>query len=231
MGSKNGSPRRRASRGRPRSEHARRAVLDATLALVQEGGYPAATIEEISTRSGVAKTTIYRRWPSRPALVVDLLMEMAAGMAPPPAGPNPLRALRIELSQVARAASALPGRLMISLIAEAQNDPSVRAALRKGLFNPRRKATAEVVRRAQAAGQLRAGVPARVAVDILFGPVFYRRLLRDEPVTAWFVGQVFEHAMEGLGPGLRSRAQGTAKLQRTRSRRGRTPAARRRSRN
>jgi AcrR family transcriptional regulator len=227
MGSKHGSAWPRASRGRPRSEHARRAVLDATLALVQEGGYAAATIEEISTRSGVAKTTIYRWWPSRPALVVDLLMEMAAGVAPPPAGPNPLRALRMELSQVARAASALPGRLMLSLVAEAQNDPSVRAALRKGLFNPRRNATAEVVRRAQAAGQLRAGVPPLVAVDLLFGPVFYRRLLRDEPVTAWFVGQVFEHVMEGLEPGLQSSPKGTAKRQGTRPRRRRTPPTRR----
>ena len=195
-----GLRQRPAAGGRPRSERARRAVLDATLALVVEGGYPAATIEEIAARSGVAKTTIYRWWPSRPALVVDLLMEMAAAVAPPPAGPNPLRALRIELSRVAQAAGALPGRLMLSLVAEGQNDPVVRAALQKGLFNPRRKATAEVIRRAQAAGQLRTGVPPLVAVDLLFGPVFYRRLLRDEPVTERFVREVFEQLMEGLGP-------------------------------
>jgi AcrR family transcriptional regulator len=174
-----------AARGRPRSEQARRAVLDAALALVIEGGYPAATIEEIAARSGVAKTTIYRWWPS----------------APPPAGPNPLRALRIELSRVAQAAGALPGRLMLSLVVEGQNDPAVRAALRRGLFNPRRKATAEVIRRAQAAGQLRTGVPPLVVVDLLFGPVFYRRLIRDEPVTEQFVRQVFEQVMAGLGLG------------------------------
>jgi AcrR family transcriptional regulator len=174
-------------------------VLDAALALVIEGGYPAATIEEIAARSGVAKTTIYRWWPSRPALVVDLLMELAAAVAPPPAGPNPLRALRIELSLVAQAAGALPGRLMLSLVVEGQNDPAVRAALRKGLFNPRRKATAEVIRRAQEAGQLRADVPPLVVVDLLFGPLFYRRLIRDEPVTERFVRQVFGQIMAGVG--------------------------------
>ena len=89
---------------------------------------------------------------------------------------------------------------MLSLVAEGQNDPVVRAALRKGLFNPRRKATAEVIRRAQAAGQLPTGVPPLVAVDLLFGPVFYRRLLRGEPVTEGFVRQVFESVMAGMGP-------------------------------
>lgn len=212
-------------RGRPRSEHARRAVLDATLALVKEGGYPAATIEEIAARSGVAKTTIYRWWPSRPALVVDLLMEMAAAVAPPPAGPNPLRALRIELSRVAQAAGALPGRLMLSLVAEGQNDPVVRAALRKGLFNPRRKATAEVIRRAQAAGQLRTGVPPLVAVDLLFGPVFYRRLLRDEPVTERFVRQVLEQLMAGLGPRPRPGAIAKRRKAGRARRRAKSPAS------
>lgn len=207
-------------RGRPRSEHARRAVLDAALALVKEGGYPAATIEEIAARSGVAKTTIYRWWPSRPALVVDLLMEMAAAIAPPPAGPDPLRALRTELSLVAQAAGALPGQLMLSLVAEAQNDAEVRAALRKGLFHPRRKATAEVIREAQAAGQLRTGVSPLVAVDLLFGAVFYRGLLRGEPVTERFVRQVFEQLMAGLEP--RSRPGAVAKRRKARPARRRT---------
>src|SRR4051812_2238334 len=99
------------ARGRPRSERARRAVLDAALALVQEGGYPAATIEEIAARSGVAKTPIYRWGASGPALMVDVMMQMAAGVAPPPVGPDPLLALRTELGLVARAANALPGRL------------------------------------------------------------------------------------------------------------------------
>src|SRR4051812_6085642 len=91
-----------AAPGRPRSEQACQAVLAAALALVQEGGYPAATIEEIAARWGVAKTTIYRWWPSRPALMVDLMMRMAAAVAPPPVGPDPLRALRTELGLVAR---------------------------------------------------------------------------------------------------------------------------------
>ncbi|MGE5177981.1 MAG: TetR/AcrR family transcriptional regulator [Bacteroidota bacterium] len=185
--------------GRPRSEQARRAVLSATRALFEEGGYAATTIEAIAARSGVAKTTIYRWWPNRPALVVDLLLQVAATAAPPPTtGSDPVRALRTELHRVARAGEALPGRLLLSLLSEAQQDAEVRNALSKGLFNPRRRATAQVIRQAQASGALRKDVSPLIAVDMLFGPLFYRMLLRQERVSEEYVRQVFENAMAGL---------------------------------
>src|SRR5215831_4607774 len=121
------------TRGRPRSEKARLAVLDAACDLFEEGGYPATTIEAIATRSGVAKTTIYRWWPNRAALVVELLLKIAAEAAPPPkAGKNPLGALRKELQTVGRASNALPGKLLLSLLGESQSDPEVREALQTG---------------------------------------------------------------------------------------------------
>jgi hypothetical protein len=101
---------------------------------------------------------------------------------------------------VTRAAGGLPGRLLLSLLGEAQRDPEVRDALLRGLFNPRRRATARVVRQAQAAGMLRRDVSPLVAVDLLFGPLFYRRFLRQEPVTEGFVRQVFETSLGGLRP-------------------------------
>ena len=70
-----------ASPGRPRSLRAQRDILDATSERIEKGGYPAATIEAIAARSGVAKTTIYRWWPNRAALVVDLLVQVAAEAA------------------------------------------------------------------------------------------------------------------------------------------------------
>jgi AcrR family transcriptional regulator len=188
-----------ALRGRPRSLRAKRAVLEAARALIEKGGYPAATIEAIAARSGVAKTTIYRWWPNRAALVVNLLLQIADELAPPPAGRDPLRALRTELHLVAEAAEALPGRLLSALLGEAAHDPDVRDALLRGLFNPRRKATASVIRQAQISGALRKDVPPLVAVDLLFGPLFYRKFIRNELVSERFVEQVFRHALTGLG--------------------------------
>jgi AcrR family transcriptional regulator len=188
-----------ASRGRPRSEKARRAVLDAACHLFEAGGYPATTIEAIAARSGVAKTTIYRWWPNRAALVVELLLKIAAVQAPPPiAGKDPLGELRKEMLMVGRASNALPGQLLLSLMGEGQNDLEVREALAKGLFRPRRHATAEVIRQAQEKGDLCKGIAPLVATDLLFGPIFYRRFVRHEAVTDAFVKEIFEYAMTGL---------------------------------
>lgn len=191
--------------GRPRSQRARRAVLDAARALFDEGGYAAATVEAIADRSGVAKTTIYRSWPNRASLLVDVLVEVAAAVAPPPEGRDPLRALRSELRRTAVAANGLTGRLLTSLLGEAQQDLEVRTALLRGLFHPRRQASADAIRRAQAAGALRSDVPPHVAVDLLFGPLFFRMFVQHEPVTEAFVKQTLQYVLEGLRPPAQSR--------------------------
>ena len=188
------------ARGRPRSRRSQRAVLDATRALVSKGGYAAATIEAISARSGVAKTTIYRWWPNRPALVVDLLMEMAATAVPAPAGPDPLGAVRTEMRAIASASDRLVGKLLISLLGEAQGDPEIRTALLDGIFHPRGEATGKMIRQAQKAGLLRTDVPVRVAVDLLVGPIFFRMFVKHQPLNDAFVAQVFRCVMTGLEP-------------------------------
>lgn len=176
-------------------------MLEAARALLEEGGYAAATMEAIAERAGVAKTTIYRWWPNRASLLVDLLVEVAAVAAPPPLeGGDPLRSLRTELRRGAVAANGLLGQLLTSLLGEAQSDPEVRTALLEGLFYPRREASVSAIRRAQASGALRRGVPPYVAVDMLFGPLFYRMFVRHEPLTEGFVKQVFQYCLDGLRP-------------------------------
>jgi len=173
-------------------------VLDATRALFEKGGYAAATVEAIAARADVAKTTIYRWWPNRAALLVEVLVEEAALVAPPPQGRDPLRAISAELRQGAVAANGFTGRLVTSLLGEAQQDPEVRTALLEGLFYPRREATAAAIRRAQASGALRSDVAPYVASDLLFGPLFFRMFVQHEPVTEAFVKQALQYILEGL---------------------------------
>ena len=215
-------------RGRPRSESARRAVLDAARTLFARGGYPAATIEGIAARSGVAKTTIYRWWANRSALLVDLLLESSTKVAAP-AGRDPLRALRAELQRFARAGDALPGRLLQSLLGEALRDLELRAALQQGLFHPRHSAAADVIRRAQGRGMLRRGVPPPVALDLLYGALFYRRFIRQEPITPGYLEQVFEWGLAGLGPGRTGARSVRPKRASARPATGRRVATRRRT--
>jgi len=186
--------------GRPRSDQARRAVLAAARTLFEKQGYGAATIDAIAARSGVAKTTIYRSWPSRAAVLVDVLVGMAATLVPPPAGGDPMRAMAGELRGIAGAINGPLGRLLTSLLGDAQVEPQVRSVLIERLFAPRTRASANNIGRAQAGGTLRPDVPPHVAVDLLVGPLFYRMFVQHEPVTDTFVKQVLRYVVEGLQP-------------------------------
>ena len=189
-----------APRGRPRSEKAQRAIVDAARALLEEGGFSAATTEAIAARAGVAKTTIYRWWPNRAALLVDLLVMEANTVAPPPETGNGLQALKKELKGAAAAINGLSGRLLSSLLGEAQVDPEIRDALLNRLFYPRTRHTAGAIARAQAAGDVRTDVPSHLAVDLFFGPLFYRMFVQHAPVNEAVGKQVIQYVLEGLRP-------------------------------
>ena len=184
--------------GRPRSAEAQRAVLDAARELFEEGGYSATTIEAVTARSGVAKTTIYRWWPNRASLLVEVLAEVHTAAVPLPAGGEPVRAIVGELRDAAGAANGLTGELLTALLGEAQHDQEVSAELLEGLFHPRRATTARVIRRAQEQGAIRPDVPPDIAADLLCGPLFYRMLVRHHSVNKAFMMQVFRYAMDGL---------------------------------
>jgi AcrR family transcriptional regulator len=191
----------RAARGRPRSEQARRAILTAALELVRDDGYRAATIDSVARRAGVARTTIYRWWPSIAALLVDVLLELGMVTAPPPPpGGDPLRAIRLEMRRIAAVTTELTGRLYSALVGEAQHDPLIRAELLERLVIPRREASARAVREAQARGLLRDDVNPSLATDLFYGPIFYRMLSGHDAMTDRFATQVFERVRDGLAP-------------------------------
>ena len=197
---KSAAKKNAAPRGRPRSEKAQRAIVEAARALLEEGGYSAATTEAIAARAGVAITTIYRWWPKPAALRVDLLVAEANTVAPPPETGDGLQALKKELKGVAVAINGPSGRLLSSLLGEAQTDPEIRDALLNRLFYLRTRHTAGAIARAQAAGDVRADVPSHLAVDLFVGPLFYRMFVQHAPVNETVVKQVFQYVLEGLRP-------------------------------
>jgi AcrR family transcriptional regulator len=189
------------TRGRPRSEQAHRAILTATLEILRDEGWVALTIDAIAKRAGVARTTIYRWWPSSSVVAVDVLVELGASVAPPPLGVgDPLRAIRLEMRRIAAVATELPGRLLCAVLGEAQHDPVVRGALFERLIFPRREATLRVIRDAQARGLLRDDLSPNAIADMFYGPIFYRMLMGHEPPTERFATQTFERVLVGLTP-------------------------------
>ena len=89
---------------------------------------------------------------------------------------------------------------LTSLLWEAQHDPEVRKALLERVLLPRRESRVRAIRQAQESGALRRDLPPNLAVDLLWGPLFYRMWVRHEPIDATLVTQVFKNAMAGIGP-------------------------------
>lgn len=187
-----------AKRGRPRSEAARAAVLAAAADLLTEGGLGAFTIEAVADASGVAKTTIYRWWASRGLLATEcFLLAMAPRMAYP-AHASAIASIEAQLHLVAKVFSGRAGITMCALLAEAQLDKRTHKAFLEHYFKPRRAEAARVIRLGIDSGELRRDIDVEATIDSLYGPVYYRLLVKHQPVTRSFVNEVLRNALHGI---------------------------------
>lgn len=181
-----------AAIGAGRVERSRAAVLRTTRELLFERGFSGASVDEISRRSGVAKTTIYRHWPVRAELLRDACATIGTPLEVPDAGSlqADLLALLTQLAHLLRSArwtSVLP-----SIIDAAERDPEIadmHAKLQQGYTVP----FVAVIHRAMRRRELPDETDAAVMVAALTGPLFYRRWFSREPLTDEFVQQVIWH--------------------------------------
>ncbi len=176
-------------RGRPPSEEAHRAVLAATVVLVAERGIAGTSVDAIAAATGVSKRTIYKHWASKEALCLEAIRGLhPAANAPIPDSSDPRADATETLRRIARAGEAGAGErggrgesLLARLVGEAIDYPAIARMWRDALIAPRRARLAEVLRRAITQGQLRPDTDVGLAVDLLIGPIFYRRLVSGGP--------------------------------------------------
>jgi TetR/AcrR family transcriptional regulator, regulator of autoinduction and epiphytic fitness len=164
----------------PRIERSRRRVREAALVELAERGYGGFSIESVSRRSGVAKSTVYRHWPGRLALVADAFESLDVQPPGGPAGKHRGRARVLELLHHLAAAmrdSAFGGCLP-ALVEAAEHHPDARRFLHD--FSARRRAAlVEAIREAVAEGEARPDLDPEQAALALSGAVIYRRLMSD----------------------------------------------------
>ncbi|MEC4762697.1 TetR/AcrR family transcriptional regulator [Mycobacterium sherrisii] len=188
----------RARPGRPRSQESQAAVLRATSELMHEVGLRAMTTEEIATRSGASKATIYKWWPNKYALAVEaFLTEMSVESADHDTG-SALDDFRLAVRGMTRFYTSDSGRAYAQLVGEAQFDPQVRAQLRDYLVGSRRKLVRAIWDRGVARGELRPDIDPEVAIDLIFGPVMYRLVAGHAPLDDASADAIVETAMRGL---------------------------------
>lgn len=175
----------------PRVARSRSAVVEATLDLLNERGVAAITIEAISERSGVAKTTIYRHWDSKAEVVIDAIGTL---IDPPPA-PNTgsLRGdLRAVLGGLAQALTSSPlSGLLPSLIDAAERDPEF-AELHRSEATTRHRVVRDVVVRGIERGELPSEVDPDEFLEFVTGPLFYRRWVSVGSVDPAFAFRVVD---------------------------------------
>jgi AcrR family transcriptional regulator len=193
-------------RGRPRSEQADRAILAAAAELLAERGLAGMSIEEVASRAGVGKATIYRRWTSRGTLALDaFLAEFQSQLPLPDTGSlhdDLLAALRNWIRSVTRTSA---GPVLAGLIAEAQLDPGLAIAWRERVIERLRAQQKIMLDRAVARGEISAKTDYDVVLDLMFGAAYHRLLHGHRPLTDLFARRVVDLIMAGLretsGPG------------------------------
>ena len=186
-------------RGRPRSEKARRAILEAAADLLLDQGMARVSMDVVAERAGVSKATIYRWWPSKERLALDALLEWAASGAPP----RDTGTLRGDLLALVRPwvreIRKRPfGRVIAGLISEAQSNPDFASIYSRHFIDQRRAPMRAAFARAIARDEVPPDVDVDVALDLIYGPLYHRLLHGHAPLTDRFAQATVDLALNGI---------------------------------
>ncbi|MGW0586562.1 TetR/AcrR family transcriptional regulator [Streptosporangium sp. NPDC002607] len=178
-------------------------IMKATLALAQESGYAKLSIEAVAARAGVGKHTIYRRWPSKGLLFLDSLLSLNEPALDYPDTGDVMADLRRQIYAAVDLLGNPPwGPLYRALVGEAQHDPMVAAGLSERFIRPQADKTIIRLKAAQKQGQVSPDFDLDLAMAILSGPLYFRLLITQEPMTHDYVDRILEALFAGMRPRL-----------------------------
>ncbi len=184
--------------GRPRSERADQAIIDAALSLFAESGPEGLCIERVAARAGVGKATIYRRWPGKEDLLLDAIAALKAPL-PEPAGRSVREDLVTLLAAVCKeTADPRRAREFALLLGEGAKYPRLMARYMETVVEPRREVIRAVLRRGMATGELRPDLDVDAALFMLIGAVLARRGNEPRPIPAGYPERVVDELLHGL---------------------------------
>jgi AcrR family transcriptional regulator len=183
--------------GRPRDPQIDAAVLEATLAVLDDAGYGRLTIEEVARRAGATKPAIYRRWPTRQHLALAALA-VRLGDSPVPDTGCTLCDLGEGIGVFLAAFRRIRPGVLGALFADCAAVPELRDAFLATLFEPPRAAVGKMLERAVARGDLRADVDTCLVLDMLSSLVHYRALFGHAPTTDEEVARAVEALLSGI---------------------------------
>ncbi|SDL98260.1 DNA-binding transcriptional regulator, AcrR family [Nonomuraea maritima] len=185
-----------------RSARVREAVRQATLAELAEHGYAGLTVENVAERSGVHKTTVYRRWGGIEGLISDAL-ELAGEEPWPIPDTGSIAGDLRGVVQLVRSGFADPelGPVSSAFVAAAVQDPAAAKALHD-FFAARHEQSAQVVRRAIERGELPDVVDPSEVIRVAVAPVYYRLFVAHEPVSEHDADRAADAALAAARAGV-----------------------------
>jgi AcrR family transcriptional regulator len=186
-----------------RVERSREAILEATRELLgEEGGVGALTVEAVAARSGVAKTTIYRRWRDKWELALDAVMiDMLPRFTDPVDVGDTRKELITFVDSVTKLWSSSPdGPAMQGLVSEIATQPELARVYREQVVEPRREQLRPVIERGIARRDLRPDTDLRLLHELLVGPILYRLLLSGPPLDRKLTTSLVDGLLAGFAP-------------------------------
>ncbi len=186
------------SAGRPRSEEAHQAILDATLALLVSSGFSALTVEGVATRAGVDKATIYRRWPSKIHLVMEAFSQLP-GLEEVDSGSLVGDLGKMLRSYVEILNSTPLAAIVPSLAGERAHNPEL-SELFDPLLKERRQPIIHALERAVERGEVRSDIDYDLTADLIFGPIVMRVFFTGSRINPKILGPVIDAVLRGITP-------------------------------
>jgi AcrR family transcriptional regulator len=186
--------------GRPRSEHARTAILRSTLKILGESGFSNLTIEDVAERAAVGKATVYRWWPNKGALIADAFASSTTTKLRFPDTGSLGNDMSRQMRQLVKVFSSRRGRIVAAILAAGQTDKELIAAFRERFLKPRRQEAYATLRRGIQRGELRRDVDQDLLLDSLYGPIYMRFLIRHDRLTPEFTDRLCALVLSGARP-------------------------------
>lgn len=183
--------------GRPRCEHAQRAILRSTLKLLQKTGFAELSIEAIATDAKVGKATVYRWWPNKGALVVDAFASSIEDQLHFPDSGSVYRDMALQMNQFLGVLRSKRGCIVAAVIAGGQSDAELLEAFRMRFLRPRRLEAYQTLRRGIDRGELPANLDLDVVLDTLYGAIYMRFLIRHDELDERYIKNVCQMILDG----------------------------------
>jgi AcrR family transcriptional regulator len=192
-----GSPEPRR-RGRQRSEESEEAILSAITELLKAKRLRDISIEEIARKAGVGKATIYKWWPSKAYIAFDAFSKKLKEMVPIRDTGSAERDFKEQLQLLFAFFDTPAGLVLRHFLAEGQVDGEFASLFRDRFIKPRRETIGVIFDRAVERGQIRRGLDREVVLDLLYGPGFYRLLIRHESLGRKKVDEMVSTLFQGF---------------------------------